>query len=279
VLPRFVELSQKYGSLTRGVLASRAQAPKPQGGPAPLFRTLKGGLGDLVDAVTRAIASHTTVRTGRAESMERIATGFRVRVGGEWLEASNVVVACEAHSAAGLLTGLDGRASELLAQVGYSSSMTVAIGYNAADFAQLPEGFGFLIPKKERRRLVACTWVGTKFPNRVPADKVVARCFLGGAEDAAVLNEGDDAVMAAVTAELREIAGVTARPAFFRIARWPRAMAQYPVGHPARVAELESRTGAIPGLYLAGNAYQGIGIPDCIRMGRTAAEKIPVSGN
>jgi oxygen-dependent protoporphyrinogen oxidase len=274
VLPRFVELSQKYGSLTRGVLASRALSPKPQGGPAPLFRTLKGGLGDLVQAVTRAIGGHTTVRTGRAEAVERNATGFRVRVGGEWLEGSNLVVACEAHSAAGLLAGLDGRAAELLAQVGYSSSMTVAIGYRAADFAKPPVGFGFLIPKKERRRLVACTWVGTKFPNRVPADKIVARCFLGGAEDAAVLNESDEAVIAAVTEELREIAGVTARPAFFRIARWPKAMAQYPVGHPARVAELESHAAAVPGLYLAGNAYQGIGIPDCIRMGRTAAEKI-----
>ncbi|MDE3167327.1 MAG: protoporphyrinogen oxidase [Acidobacteriota bacterium] len=276
VLPRFVELSQQYGSLTRGVLASRAKAPKPPGGaPAPLFRTLKGGLGDLVDAVARAIAPHATVRTARAETIERTATGYRVRAGGDWIEASHLVLACEAHSAAQLIADMDGPSAEILAGVGYSSSMTVAIGYRAADFARPPAGFGFLIPKKERRRLVACTWVGTKFPYRVPDGLIVARCFLGGMEDAGVLEESDDAILAAVCGELRDIAQVTARPVFSRIARWPRAMAQYPVGHPGRVAELDSRVAAIPGLYLAGNAYQGIGIPDCIRMGRAAAEKIP----
>ena len=274
VLPRFVELSEKYGSLTRGVLASRALAPKPKGGPAPLFRTLKGGLGDLVEAIARAIATNSTVRTGRAEAIERSGAGYRVRVAGEWMEAEQIVLACEAHSASTLIQGLDARAAELLGAVGYSSSMTVAIGYRAADLTQRPEGFGFLVPKKERKRLVACTWVGTKFSHRVPDDKVVARCFLGGAADAGILNESDGAVIAAVTGELREIAGITATPAFTRVARWPRAMAQYPVGHGARIAELEARTAALPGLYLAGNAYQGIGIPDCIRMGRAAANKI-----
>jgi oxygen-dependent protoporphyrinogen oxidase len=197
-----------------------------------------------------------------------------VRLDGEWLEADRLVVACEAHSGAALLGPVDARLAELMGKVGYSSSMTVAVGFDAADFATLPSGFGFLVPKKERRRLVACTWVGTKFSYRVPEGKVVARCFLGGMEDAGVLAESDEAVVAAVTQELREIAGVTAPPRFTRIARWPRSMAQYTVGHPARQAELEARLGQIPGLYVAGNAYQGIGIPDCIRMGRAAAEKI-----
>ncbi len=154
------------------------------------------------------------------------------------------------------------------------ASLTAKRYTNEADFARLPSGFGFLVPKKERRRLVACTWVGTKFSYRVPEGKVVARCFLGGMADAGVLAESDEAVIAAVTEELREIAGVTAPPRFTRIARWPRSMAQYTVGHPARQAELEARLAQIPGLYVAGNAYQGIGIPDCIRMGRAAAEKI-----
>jgi len=130
------------------------------------------------------------------------------------------------------------------------------------------------VPRKERRRLVACTWVGTKFSYRVPEGKIVARCFLGGTEDAGVLDESDEAVISAVTAELQEIAGITARPRFTRIARWPRSMAQYAVGHPQRLAEMEARVAALPGLHVAGNAYTGIGIPDCIRMGRAAAEAI-----
>jgi oxygen-dependent protoporphyrinogen oxidase len=189
-----------------------------------------------------------------------------------------VVVACEAHSASALLAGVDGRLAELLGTVPYSSSMTVALGFDAADFAgpggTPPHGFGFLVPKKERRRLVACTWVGAKFPYRVPEGKVVARCFLGGMEDAGVLDESDEAIGAAVVGELQEIAGFTARPRFIRIARWPRSMAQYTVGHPQRLAEIQARTPPASGLHLAGNAYEGIGIPDCIRMGRQAAERI-----
>ncbi|MEO8595972.1 MAG: protoporphyrinogen oxidase [Candidatus Solibacter sp.] len=274
VLPRFVELAARYGSLTRGVLASRAQAPKSAGPPAPLFRTLKGGLGQLTAAVEESIRGKVTVRNGRAETVERTPTGFRVRLNGDWLAADSVVVACEAHSGANLVAPVDARLSELMAAVAYSSSMTVAVGFDATDFPTPPVGFGFLVPKKERKRLVACTWVGTKFSYRVAPGKIVARCFLGGMEDAAVLGESDEAITAAVAQELREIAGVTAPVRFTRIARWPRSMAQYTVGHPAREAELEARLAQIPGLHVAGNAYQGIGIPDCIRMGRAAAEKL-----
>ena len=272
VLPRFVELAGKYGSLTRGVLASRAQA-KSNGPPAPLFRTLKGGLGQLVAAVTESIREKTQVLQARAETVERTASGFRVKVNGDWLDAQHLVLACEAHSAAALLAGVDARIAELLGGVGYSSSMVVALGFDAADFARPPVGFGFLVPKKERRRLVACTWIGTKFSHRVPAGKIVARCFVGGAGDAAALAESDETILATVTSELHEIAGFSAQPHFSRIFRWPRSMAQYPVGHPQHMAELETRVASIPGLHLAGNAYQGIGVPDCIRMGRAAAEK------
>ena len=274
VLPRFVELSNQYGSLTRGVLAARAKAGRARN-PAPLFRTLKGGLGQLVDAIADAISGKVQVRQCRAQTIQRAKAGFRIKVdGGDWLEADQVVVACEAHSGSALLAGVDERLAELLGTVPYSSSMTVALGFDAADFAHPPHGFGFLVPRKERRRLVACTWVGAKFPHRVPEGKVVARCFLGGMEDAGVLGESDEVMGPAVTRELQEIAGFTARPRFTRIARWPRAMAQYTVGHPQRLAEMQARTPPAGGLHLAGNAYEGIGIPDCIRMGRQAAERI-----
>ena len=228
----------------------------------------------MVDAVTAAIRGKAQFWQARAQRVERTGTEFRVKYGDDWVKTDRVVVACEAHSAATLLAGIDPRLAELLGMVGYSSSMTVAVGFDAADFATPPVGFGFLVPRKERRRLVACTWVGTKFSHRVPEGKIVARCFLGGMEDAGVLDESDENIVAAVTAELQEIAGIVARPRFTRISRWPKSMAQYTVGHPQRLAEIQARVAAIPGLYLAGNAYTGIGIPDCIRMGRAAAEGI-----
>jgi len=280
VLPRFVELEAKYGSLTRGVLAelkaNKAEA-QSHGNRLPLFRTLKGGLSQLVAALTGRLQGHATILQGRADAIERTAGGFRIRLEHGWLECAQVVLACEAHNAATLVANLDGRLADLLGSVPYSSSMTVALGFPNSAFPKPLDGFGFLVPKRERRRLVACTWVGTKFSHRVPNGTTLLRCFLGGMGDGAILLESDDAIVAAVVAELHRIVGLRAEPAFWRIFRWPRSMAQYTVGHAARLAEIEARTALIPGFQLAGNAYTGIGIPDCVRMGKQAAVAISKS--
>jgi oxygen-dependent protoporphyrinogen oxidase len=273
VLPRFVELQAKYGSLTKGVL-TEMKANRAQGKGLPLFRTLKGGLAQLTGALTERIGGHATVVERRAQAVERTAGGFRVRLGDGSIECARVVLACEAHNAGALIGGIDGRLAELLSGIPYSSSMTVALGFPDSAFPRPLRGFGFLVPKRERRRLVACTWVATKFPNRAPAGMTLLRCFLGGMDDAGILGETDDAILSAVLGELHDIVGFQAQPAFTRIFRWPRSMAQYTVGHPQRLAEIEARAAAIPGLQLAGNAYQGIGIPDCIRMGKQAAAAI-----
>jgi oxygen-dependent protoporphyrinogen oxidase len=271
VLPRFVELERKYGSLTRGVLAER---PKGQRERAPLFRTLRGGLGSLVEAVSRATAGTTTFVHGAVETVQRGAEGFRLRIAGEWLEAEHVVLACEAHQAARLMAEVDTRVSALLASVGYSSSMTVALGFDRNAVRPQMQGFGFLVPKRERRNLLACTWVSNKFAHRVPESLALLRCFLGGVGGDSALRDTDDATVSAVREELREIAGVAAEPVFAKVSRWPRSMAQYTVGHGERIQELEARLNSLPGLLVAGNAYHGIGVPDCIRMGKQAAEKV-----
>jgi oxygen-dependent protoporphyrinogen oxidase len=254
VLPRFAEMEQRYGSLTRGVLANR---PKHSG--APLFQTLKGGLGQWVDAILGAVRGKCELRQMAADAIERTSGGFRIKAGGDWLQAAHVVLACEAHNAAKLL---DGRLAELLSGIAYSSSVVVALGYGGPP--PMP-GFGFLIPRKERRRIVACTWVGAKFPYRAPPGITLARCFMSGE---------DEPDIGAVHRELQDLAGVRGEPRFHRIFRWPRAMAQYAVGHAQRIAGIQELIAAIPGLHLAGNAYSGIGIPDCVRTGKQAAEKI-----
>lgn len=267
VLPRFVEIEKQYGSLTRGVLAER---PKVEGPRSPLFRTLRNGLGSLVDAVWKG-AGRMTVVHGAVNAMERVRDGFRLRIAGDWLSADHVVLACEAHQAARLMPTVDGRGAELLASIAYNSSTTVAFGFERSAVREQMRGFGFLVPKQERRRLLACTWVGNKFPHRVPETLAVLRCFAGGDPVAA---ETDGALVFAMREEIREIAGVRAEPLFSEVFRWPLSMAQYTVGHAVRIAELESRMTSLPGLYLAGNAYHGIGVPDCVRMGRQAAERI-----
>ena len=270
VLPRFIELESRYGSLTKGILAERRRAAAQS---APLFRTLKRGLGHLVEALQAAANPAPEVMHGAAVVVERRGDGYEVRINGEWLDAGQVIVACQAYQAGALVGGLDPLLAGLLASVPYSSSTIIALGYQKAGFPHPLNGFGFLVPKRERRRLVACTWVGTKFSYRVPEGMALLRCFLGG-EEASVLSESDQVLVAAVLEELREIMGLRVAPVFTRIARWPRSMAQYTVGHQNRVAQIEARLRQLPGLYLAGNAYYGIGIPDCIRMGKQAAERI-----
>ncbi len=271
VLPRFLAMEAQYGSLVRGVLASRSK----QGPSGSLFRTLKGGLGTLVDA----LAARVHVRHADVETVERTENGFRVRASGEWVDADQAIVACPAWSASKLVAGLDSRLAELLGTIEYSSSLTLSLIYRAADFDGKRAGFGFLVPKKERDRLAACTFVGTKFSNRVPDDRIVLRCFFGGIADAAILDESDEAVTALAREELRRMLGLTARPLSHLISRWPRSMAQYTLGHKQRVEEIRTRAKAIPGLQLVGNAYEGIGIPDCIGMGRAAAQAILTSAS
>ena len=190
------------------------------------------------------------------------------------MHAQRLVLACEAHQAARLVRTMDATLADALASVPYSSSMTMALGFERRRLGAIPQGFGFLVPKKERRRLVACTFVGTKFSHRIPDDVVLLRCFLGGTGGDTVLAESDASLTAGVLEELHAMIGLKAAPLFTRIYRWPHSMAQYIVGHSAKMKEIDERLRLTSGLHLAGNAYQGIGIPDCIRTGKLAAEKL-----
>ncbi len=263
VLGPFVEMEKKHGSLTLAVLKSRTAS----GGGGSLFRTLKGGLGVL----TARLEEKVDVRRGTVETIERGSAGFRVRVDGSWMETASVILACPAWAASAISASLDARLSELLGAIPYTSSATVAICYEAAKFDGLRAGHGFLVPRVERKRMAACTFVTSKFDHRGPPNRILVRSFFGGAGDDAVLEESDDALVSMARAELRTILGLTAEPLFASVSRCPRSMAQYTIGHAARWAEIQERLKSIPGLFLAGNGYTGIGIPDCIRMGRGAA--------
>jgi oxygen-dependent protoporphyrinogen oxidase len=270
VLPRFAELERRYGSLTRGVLAMRGRG---EGTGRPLFQSLKGGLAVIAEAIVRAAGERLTVLQGAAEAVERAGDGWRVRVNGEWREAGHLILACRAYQSAELLQSFCPELAELLAAIPYASSMTLALGYRRADVKHPLNGFGFLVPKAERGLLLGCTWLGTKFPHRVPDDKAVLRCFMAGDS----LQRGDDDVVATARAEIRRIMDVDAEPIFARIARWPRSMAQYTVGHAERVKKIEALAAALPGLGLAGSAYHGIGVPDCIGTGKRTAERMALA--
>jgi oxygen-dependent protoporphyrinogen oxidase len=274
VLTRFTELERQYGSLTRGVLASRRKARAWAAAEnAPLFLTLKGGLQQLVSALESAIRPATEVRHVEAEAVLNFHGLWVVRAGGENLPARGVVVATPAWRAGALLRNVNTRAAALLEGIDYSSSITLALGYRRERAGKVPPGFGFLVPAAERRTLVACTFIGAKFPFRVPDSHIVLRCFLGGAGREEVLDLDDAELVAQVRSELRALLGWDVEPDFVNVRRWRRSMAQYTVGHSARMEELHQRLAPLPGLALAGNAYEGIGISDCVRTGRAAARR------
>jgi oxygen-dependent protoporphyrinogen oxidase len=263
-----VEMESKQGSLSRAML--RARSTNSGQAPGSLFRTLKRGLGCMVGA----LASKVKVVHRGVEAIERWHSGgFRVRAGGDWTDADHVILACPAWAAAELVKPLDGALAARLGEIGYSSSAIVTLVYRDAEFDGRRAGFGFLVPRAERKQVRAGTFVATKFPHRAPDDRVVLRCFLGGVNNAAVLDESDQSLLAIAREELRGILGLTAAPVHHTIARWPRSMAQYTVGHAVRVEEIWRRAASVTGLHLAGNAYYGIGIPDCIRLGREAAAR------
>lgn len=285
VLPRMVELEQKWGSLIRGVRrAARGRRPAEANSPgqgsarAPIFSALRDGLGTLVDAlqaqleVGRVSCGRPLVGVTPTATSARSA-GYRlVFEGNHAFEADALILALPAYESARLLGGLDDLLAARLSEIPYSSSLIVALGYDAAALTGLPGGFGFLVPRKERRRLIACTFVGQKFSGRVPPGLALLRCFLGGTRDEAVVELSDTEAGATVQRELRSILGIAAEPRFLRVYRWRKALAQYTVGHQERLGVIRARVAQHRGLSLCGNAYHGIGVPDCIRSGRMAAE-------
>lgn len=278
VLPRMVSMEQKHRSLSRAMLAARKAAPQGSGlgNPRPaLFTTLRDGMSQMVDAIASRLAPGSIHLGAPAQTLVRNGeTGWFLesRLGHERFDG--VIFALPAWITARLLRPLHTPLGDALGAVPYSSSITMTLGYSRDDLRTLPQGFGYLVPAIERRSMLACTFVHAKFAGRTPEDKGVLRCFLGGAGNEHLLDVSDAHLTAMVQKELREILGLCAKPTFVRITRSRRAMAQYGVGHLQRMQIVRDSLPSLSGLALAGNAYEGIGVPDCIRTGQQAAESI-----
>jgi oxygen-dependent protoporphyrinogen oxidase len=286
-------MESEFGSLTRGMLAAhrkmRAKAKEAarsngasngngnaQPPPRPIFTTLRGGMQQLVVAIQATLNPAWVRLETPVNALQRVADGWLVEAGGK--ETYDAVIVCTPAWAAGvLLAPVDATLGEDLAAIPYSSSITVNLLYNQAALGALPDGFGFLVPASESRAMLACTFMHRKFLGRTPPGKALLRAFLGGMKNEALLAEPDDVLLAIVRRELTEILGIQAEPEHTQVSRWRRAMAQYTVGHQARAKRITEHVAAQPGLKLAGNAYDGIGISDCIRLGRQAAKEILAS--
>jgi oxygen-dependent protoporphyrinogen oxidase len=282
--PQFMVMEQEHGSLIKAMRRAKKQpAPASQNGSRPkppaMFTSLRGGMNDLVEALIGRLQGD--LRPGQTVTgLSRTATGYQVMVdtpaGPEILHTDAVVIAAPAFVAAKLVRDMAPELTGLLGQIRYGSTATVSLGYRRAEVADRHDfnGFGFMIPKSEKRQILACTWSSTKFNHRAPQDDVLVRVFVGGAGREHLVDLPDEELVPLVRAELAAIMGITAAPQVAQTFRWPQGNAQYDVGHLARVAHIENRAGQIPGLYFTGSAFRGIGIPDCVKSALTIVEQI-----
>jgi oxygen-dependent protoporphyrinogen oxidase len=273
-LPRFLDMESKHRSLILAMLRqSRVQKSGTSGPRYSLFLSFDRGMQVLVDALARTNAD---VRLNtRVESLRRDGSTWAITTNaGEQLNADAVCLAVPAYVAASLLNQTSKALAIKLKQIKYASTATINFGYKRSSIAHPLNGFGFVVPFVEKRSLIACTFSSVKFSGRAPGEHVLLRAFAGGALQPEIFALDEAEMSRRVEADLRELLGITDPPLFMEAAKWERSMPQYEVGHLDRVKEIEDASNELPGLTLAGNAYRGAGIPDCIRSGEAAAEFI-----
>jgi len=297
--PQLIEIERRHGSLIRGLFAAesrRAQSgaterlpvrddpldprnlidlvrwlQRARRAPVSPFMSLRRGMGTLVDALAQRLPAHAiNTQVGLRELRRCDDAHWEALLSNGRRESFDAVVAClPAHAAAGVL-GVDRVGAELSA-IPYVSTATVFFAVESSRLKRPLDGSGFIVPRSEGR-LLASTWVSSKWPNRAPEGMALIRVFLGGAREPQLLGaSGDDDLVAIATAELERLLGPLGAVLFTHVFRWPLANPQPLVGHHERMQRVRRRLAAAPGIYLAGSAYEGVGISDCIRQGRSAA--------
>lgn len=276
--PQLRDLERRHGSLVRGALAARAKAPARSGPPPSPFRSFKSGMADLPEAVVARIRDlGGTLRLGAA--VDRVALdGKSARVWthtdgtGTELTADHLILALPAAQVARLVDGIDEGAARLLRGIPHVSSATCLMAFERSAIAHPLDGVGMLLPKSEGRQAIALTFVTSKWPGRAPDDVAVMRVFFGGYSRPEVRGLLDADITLLAREELREILGITATPTTSEVFRWNDANPQPIVGHADRIEAIRRALSAHAALSIAGAAFDGVGIPDCIRQGEEAAQ-------
>ncbi len=280
-MPRFLDMEREHRSLVVALAARMRQAPN-EGASGPrygIFVSLRGGIGALVDRLVERLPADALRTNAQVTGVTR-ASGERVRPwrvtleGGDLEEADAVVVAAPAPRAAAMLRNLDAALGAKLGAIDYSSAAIVTLAYRRSELPELPKAFGFVVPHIEGRQIIAGSFSSIKYAGRAPDDQLLLRIFVGGALQASVLENDDAGLAAIVRSEIGDLLGIRSEPSLTRINRWPSSMPQYYVGHAGRIEALQKQAAGHAGLALAGNAYHGVGLADCVRDGEQASEQM-----
>ncbi|MEO6817719.1 MAG: protoporphyrinogen oxidase [Edaphobacter sp.] len=268
VMAPFVAMEREHGSL---ITATQARAAASGNKQSPVFTTLQTGLGTLVDGMIAAIPKDWIRLGTKIRSISRSHKRWQIQTSTSQETFDAVMMAAPAHIARELLLPIDGRAAKLM-EMDASSAVVVAFGFPDAKFRS-PPGFGFLVPQASGSRLLACTFVDQKFDHRVPQNGKLIRAFFGGGAAERLMHCGNDEVASIARLELAHILGPLPEPQITVVRRWPKSLPQYSVGHLELMQELDEHIRSLEGLYLLGNGYRGVGLPDLIRDARAAAQQ------
>jgi len=275
-MPWLADMERRHGSVIRSLGANaRKDATSTASGPRySLFLTLRGGMRTLVHTLLRRMPEVSLRHTARVARIEPGRAWSVTLETGELLQADALCLALPAHVASGLMESCAPDLARSLAGIPYESVATVNLAFRKTDIPRPLDGFGFIVPAIERQRVVGCTFSSVKFPGRAPETCILLRAFVGGALHREVFALDDGALERAVREDLRGTLGIHAAPLTVSIHRYPHAMPQYHVGHLERVAAIEASARRYPGLYLTGNGYRGLGLPDCIHQAETTADRM-----
>jgi protoporphyrinogen/coproporphyrinogen III oxidase len=289
-LPRFLDMERQAGGLIRGRGLAQGKSdsivdPAASGARYSLFATPRAGLSSLIDALVNRLPPDVIQFGAQATAIDRAADGrwqvhFSTSDGAaeqSW-PCDGVILAVPAHVAAATVKPVSSELASELAGIPYADAVVVSVGFRRDQIAHPLDGFGVVVPAQERRSILAISFGSVKFSGRAPAGQVLLRVFVGGACQPELAQLDDESMRRMVLAELGELLGTRGEPSVWDIARWPASMAQYHLGHLDRVARIERLVADLPGLALAGNAYRGVGIAQCIRSGQLAAETVTATG-
>lgn len=283
--PKFVQMEEEYGSLIRAMIAKKKMmnnsiSETTQG--YTMFMTLKNGLDELPVTIVKSLKTTKIIKDKEAvrvvKSPSKITTGesiYKILLkDGEGVDADAIVFATPSYETARLLSELDGIMSDQLDKIPYISTATVSLAYKKNAVSHPMNGFGFVVPKPEKRKIMAATWVSRKFSYRVPEDSLLIRCFVGGYYNEDLIFMDDEDMIKMVKGELKDIMGINADPILARLYRWKKAMPQYTIGHDERLTILNRMLSKEHGLFLTGSAYRGIGISGCINDADLTADAV-----
>jgi oxygen-dependent protoporphyrinogen oxidase len=278
--PYLRDMETKHGGLIRGALASRQKVSGngvSRNGSRSPFLTPTTGLAEIVEKLVASLQDQgVQLRCGvGAQSLQRTAGGYGVELmNGERLFANKLILASPAFASASLLHGVAPDLAAELSAIPYITTATVSLAYRVENLSRPLDGYGYVIPRREGHRALACTWTSTKFPHRAPEGYALLRVFIGRAGQEQLIDWNEASLEQVAREELKLTLGITAVPDLVRVFIWEKAMPQYVLGHPARLARIDAALQKLPGLALAGNGYRGIGIPDCIHSAELAVQNI-----